>query len=463
MSLASRLAAFFLVVLALVLVGFSLALYLLASGYLHRELDERLEAALTALAAAAELSPEGVEWEPHQRRLHLGQDDGPTQVRWLVLEDNGRVVGRSPNLHDDEALPDAGDGPWRVRETRVASGRTGPPPAPEKPGEVKYPALVLRVAASLGPLQATLRTLALALTGLSVAIWLLAALLGRWLCQSALAPLTQMAESAWEMNADDLTRRLPSPGTNDELQALGDGFNDLLSRLQEAFERQRRFTGDASHQLRTPLAILLGQVEVALLRERPPDEYQRVLRAVAGQGTRLQRIVEMLLFLARADAESAAPELSSVSLVPWLQDHLRNWADHPRAADIRFAPPDEREVHARAHAALLGQAVDILLDNAARYSPPGTPITLALSADKKHVLLSVEDEGCGIAPDDLPQVFEPFYRSPRHRDDKGGVGLGLAIARRVVRAMGGEAEAHSRAGQGSRFVIRLSAVQANAP
>src|SRR5262249_16660156 len=146
-------------------------------------------------------------------------------------------------------------------------------PVPEHPGhrEKKYPALVLRVGASLQPAQATLWTLAYALAGTSVVIWLLAALLGRWLCQRALMPLTQMAESAREMNADALTRRLPLPGTDDELQALGAAFNELLSRLQEAFERQRRFTGDASHQLRTPLAILLGQVEVALRRERPSD------------------------------------------------------------------------------------------------------------------------------------------------------------------------------------------------
>jgi signal transduction histidine kinase len=246
------------------------------------------------------------------------------------------------------------------------------------------------------------------------------------------------------------------PPTHDELEDLGQAFNGLLARLQEAYERQRRFTGEASHQLRTPLAVLLGQIEVALRRDRPAEEYRRVLEIAAVQGARLQRIVEMLLFLARADAEAALPGLERIGLRDWLVQHLAEWSGHARAADVRLAAQPDHDAEVSIHPPLLGQVVDILLDNACKYSEPGTPIVLSVRQESGCVLLDVEDRGCGIDEDELPRVFEPFYRSPRLRArGAGGVGLGLAIARRVAGAMHGEITVESRPGQGSRFTVRL--------
>src|SRR5262249_6824630 len=142
------------------------------------------------------------------------------------------------------------------------------------------------------------------------------------------------------MDAGDLGQRLPGVRSGDELEDLSRAFNSLLERLQESFERQRRFTGDASHQLRTPLAAMLGQVEVALRRERPAAEYQRILTSVKEQGERLRRIVESLLFLARADAEARLPDRERLDLRPWLVAHLRSWSDHPRTGDLVLRADD---------------------------------------------------------------------------------------------------------------------------
>jgi len=264
-----------------------------------------------------------------------------------------------------------------------------------------------------------------------------------------------MAESARSIPAGEPARRLEVAATGDELEDLGRSFNGLLDRSQEALEKQRRFTGEASHQLRTPLAVMLGQVEVALRRARPPEDYRRVLGVVAEQAGRLHRVVEMLLFLARAESEAALPGVSPVAVRPWLEEHLAAWATHPRAADIRTDFPAE-DLQAAAHPPLLGQAVDALIDNAMKYSPPGSPVLVSLRADADAILLSVEDAGYGIDPEDLPRIFEPFFRSPRQRGaNPGGVGLGLAIAHRVVEAMGGELSAWSVPGRGSRFVVSL--------
>ena len=453
MSLASRLSWFFLAALALVLAGFSATLYALAHSHLHRQQSERLQAALNTLVAAAEIESGAVEWEPRQRLLDV------SPVLWEVADGNGQRIDGSgvKNIlravaggQTEEEVVSEGQR-WRVLRRRLQA--EGPERAS---GAKKHAALVITVAAPLGPVQATLRWLALVLTGLSVGLWAAAAVAGRWLCRRGLRPLADMAGAARAITAADLTRRLPAAGTADELDELGSAFNDLLSRLEESFARQQRFTGDASHQLRTPLAAMLGQVEVALRRDRAPDDYRRVLGLVQGQAGQLRQLVEALLFLARANAEAAVPELEPVDLRRWLAAHLASWESHPRAADLRraFSADDSSALWVRVHPALFGQALDNLLDNACKYSAPGSPVAVRIWEEGGMVCLGVEDQGDGIAAEDLPHVFEPFYRSPAARRS-AGVGLGLAVAGRIVASLGGRIEATSAPGKGCLCTIRL--------
>jgi signal transduction histidine kinase len=316
--------------------------------------------------------------------------------------------------------------------------------------------LTLTAAVPVGPVRSALGALAAALAGVSVVLWLAAALLGRRLSRRALAPLTRMADAARGMGEADRARRLPVPATRDELADLANAFNGLLNRLQESYERQRRFTGDAAHQLRTPLAALLGQAEVALRRERPPEEYRRTLEVVRDRAEGMRQLVEMLLYLARADAEARAPDRRPLELTAWLADHLKRWSAHPRAADLRLKADASDPLWAETHAALLGQLLDNLLDNACKYSPAASPITVRLAQEGDGMTLSVEDAGRGIAAEDLPHVFEPFYRSAQARaGEQPGVGLGLAVAARIAAALGGTLTVQSEPGRGSCFALHL--------
>jgi heavy metal sensor kinase len=489
-SLTARVSAFLLVVLAVVLAGFSGGLYLLARSYLYGQVDERLEAALDTLAAVAEIQDDHVEWEPEQRLLALGRDPAEGQVRWTVRNEHGRVETRSANLRPGE-FPETGLPPtaaqtgevldgagqrWRVRQRRIVPGSPGKPSGgdpkrrdeqnashgKERPGAANAPGrhafLVMTAAASLRGVEGTLSRLAFALAGLSAVLLLLTALLARRLCRRALRPVTHMAQAARAMSAADLGARLPAAGTGDELEDLGRAFNELLGRVEEAFERQRRFTGDASHQLRTPLTGMLGQLEVALRRERPAGEYREALAVAHGQAERLRRIVEALLFLARADAEARQPDLERVDLCAWLADHLRGWDAHPRRPDLRGDLPQGGPHWVRVQSALLGQLLDNLLDNACKYSERGAPVTVRVGEAPGAVTLAVEDAGFGIAPEDLPHVFEPFYRSAQARQlGRAGVGLGLAVAQRIATALGGALSVASEPGKGARFLLRLPA------
>jgi heavy metal sensor kinase len=472
-SLTARLSAFFLAALAVVLAGFSVSLYLLAWAHLSRQVDDRLEAALDTLTAAVEREPGWLEWEPHQRDLVPGRAGVLGQVRWEVRDERGLLVDRSPNLGaaglEVDAPPDGiaqleREGvPWRFAGRRVPAPPAGDSPPPPPPGDGpparRYSALVLTAGLSLEPIRETLRRLALTLAGLSAGLWLLGLLASRWVCRRALAPVTRMAEAARAMRAADLDQRLPGPSGADELGELRGAFNGLLDRLQEAFERQRRFTGDASHQLRTPLTALAGQVEVALRRDRPAEDYRRALEQAHAQATHLRRIVEALLFLARADAEAALGSLEVMDLTEWLPAHLAGWSAHPRAADLRLEA-GAGPCPVRAQPLLLGQALDNLLENALKHSEAGPPVTVSLARDGNQVVLGVADAGEGIAPEDLPHVFEPFYRSAEaRRRGRAGVGLGLAVVKRVTAALGGSAAAESGAGTGSRFTLCLPAAE----
>lgn len=488
MSITNRLSLFFLAALGFVLAGFSLTLYVLASVHLHQQGNHRLDAAMQTLVAAIEIHPEDVEWEPLERRVTLGEDLALDQVRWAVHDLRGRLVDCSANL-DRRADREEGSG-WRVRVRRVHAGKfdaelvdgrtefvAGTLPEgftnEQLPGTLVLPrdrtyhgeGLVLTVAASEEPIQATLRLLALTLAGVSCLIWVTAAIWGRWLCRRALAPIFAMAGSARSIRGcPEVGSFLTVPPTRDELEELGRAFNDLLADLRESLERQRRFTGDASHQLRTPLTAMLGKVDVALRKKRTPEEYQQVLEAIRRRGEQLHQILESLLFLARADAAAPLPDTESFALGEWCRSWLEGWRDRPRAEDVTL---HESEPAAWVHAqpSLLGQVLENLLDNACKYSEPGTPIVVSVETRAHLSVLTVEDRGCGIEADEQSLVLQPFYRSRQARWlGKPGLGLGLTVVVRLLAMMGGQLRVSSEPEQGSRFSVVLPASgQADTP
>jgi signal transduction histidine kinase len=272
-----------------------------------------------------------------------------------------------------------------------------------------------------------------------------------------------MADDARAADPTDPVRRIVTPDGGDELTDLGLAFNGLLDRLHESVERHRRFAGDASHQLRTPLTALMGQIEVALRRERTSEEYRDVLASAQAKAARLHGIVEALLFLTRAGSEAGVPKRETFDLAAWLLGHLAQWASHPRYGDMNLAGADNSLI-VESSPVLLGEVVNVLLDNACRYSAAGSPINISLSHSAGTAQLEVADQGQGIQASDLPQVFTPFFRTTSAlRANKQGVGLGLSIARRLAEALGGMLSVTSKVGEGSSFVVTLPAVSAIVP
>lgn len=474
MKLDARLSAYFLAALALVLLGFSGVFYLLVRHHLVDGANQRLETAMQTLVAAIEVHAEDVEWEPLERHVTLGEDPGEEQVRWTLHDDAGRLVDCSRNLEPVPTARVAQD--WHILIRRVRAGNPDPEVLTEEevssaehlPRQAVLPsdrtyhatALTLRVALPWWPIAASLRQLAGTLAGVSAGLWGIGLILSRRVCRRAIQPVVRMAASARTLQAEEAGQFLTVAGTGDELEDLGRAFNDVLTRLREVLERQQRFTGDASHQLRTPLTAILGQVEVALRQERSVTEYQRVLELVRRRAGEMREIVELLLFLARMPAKTELPEMQIVNLADWLEQRLRQWMPHPRFRDIHFTKPaDSKGWEVRTQPALLGQVLENVLDNACKYSEPGTPITLEVERGSRGIVLSISDRGHGIGAEDLPHLCDPFFRSAEARRlGRPGIGLGLTVVGRILKVLGGELRITSEPNQGSRFNVYLPGV-----
>jgi signal transduction histidine kinase len=470
MRLATRLTWFFLAAMAVVLLGFSIAVYASLADHLHRQVDERLASVLNTLAAAAEIGPEGIDWEPEGRNLSLGGPALGERFSWRVSDGWGRRLDGSTSGAVDRGLARLadGDGPARRQgrvtdesgsEWQIATHRHGPSShedggtPPVDPPSNKHEAIVFGAAASLDEARASLRNLALSLAGISSAVWTVALVVGRRYCLVALRPLTEMADAARVIGVDDGVTRLPVWPTGDELEEMGRTVNALLDRLGESMDRQQRFAADAAHQLCTPLTSLQGQVELALRQERPPDEYRRVLGLFLSRTRHLRQIVDGLMFLSTADAEAMRPKLERLEIDAWLRCHLDLWSKERRAA-VSYSAHGEADDEVFVQPPLLGELMNNLLDNAAKYGRPGSPIRVQLARGESEVSVSIADDGPGIDRQDLPRIFDPFFRAEAARiRGTVGNGLGLSIAARIAAVFGACISADSTPGRGATFTV----------
>ena len=292
------------------------------------------------------------------------------------------------------------------------------------------------------------------------ALTTLAAALGAWLLATlALRPVERMRRQAAAISAHDDETQLAIPKTRDEIAELGETMNALLARLQQALAQQRAFVADAGHELRTPLAILRTELELAARPGRSTQDLRHAVVEASAETDRLARLAEELLFLARHDEHGASRPRELQPLRPLLErvvDSARARAT-PRAIDVVLdASP---ELAAPVVADDLRRAVDNLVDNALHHAPSGSTVELAARRDGPQIEISVSDRGPGFPPVFLPHAFERFRRADAARvhDELGGSGLGLAIVRAVAREHDGDAEAHNREGGGARVLLRVPA------
>jgi heavy metal sensor kinase len=284
----------------------------------------------------------------------------------------------------------------------------------------------------------------------------LASLGGWWMSGRALAPVDRITRTAASIGARNLGERLPLSGSGDELDRLSGTLNAMLARLDCAFRRVTQFTADASHELRTPVSILRTTAELALSKPRANAEYVKALEGVLRESERATGLIEDLMTLARADAGATPLEREPLELSGLLHDlaeESRVLADAARVRLSTHLPPD---CPFAGDPQALRRLFLILLDNAVKYTPAGGEVHLTLSRTADAAVVEVRDTGAGIAPEDLPHIFERFYRAAKDRSrSTGGAGLGLSIAQWIAARHNGKIETESELGRGSVFRVTL--------
>ena len=319
---------------------------------------------------------------------------------------------------------------------------------------------VVAMGASTKEVRETLRAFRNYLLLFAPLVLLISSAGGYWLSRRALAPVDALTRTARNVSGQNLSIRLEKLDTGDELQRLSDTLNEMLDRIEKVFLKTTQFTADASHELRTPVSLMRTEAEVALRRERDVDSYREALQHILKEAERMSALIEDLLVLARADSGREVLKQQPLELGEFLRDCNKDWEPlvfrgghvlnlHSRDAGTLWVMADE---------SLLRTVLMILLDNAVKYTPAPGVIDVILAERDGCAVVSVNDTGIGISPEEQSKIFDRFYRVDRARGRAtGGAGLGLAIARWIVECHRGSITVESTANKGSRFSVQMPA------
>jgi heavy metal sensor kinase len=283
---------------------------------------------------------------------------------------------------------------------------------------------------------------------------------GYWLSRRALSPVDRITEAARTIGVTNLSERLAVPATNDELQRLAETWNDMLQRLEIAVSQISQFTADASHELRTPVAIIRLAAENALRKRRSESEYRQALQKIQSESESMTQLIENLLFLARADVNRLSIDLEMVDIRTLVETaclDLSPLAEEKSIALIQNVPGSPLPVLGNYSA--LRRMLIILLDNAIKYTPAGGKVSVGLREHSGKAVLTVEDTGIGIPEEAQSRVFQRFFRVDSSRNkESGGYGLGLAIAQTIVNQHEASIELQSKSSGGCVFSIALRVI-----
>jgi heavy metal sensor kinase len=457
-----RLSLWYTALTALVLALFSFAIYQGLETQLADQLDEDLRSQ-AALAAASVTFGSGNAILEAAYRDQLSEE----ALLWVIAPD-GVVLLSIRGSELEEAPPEmdhlgrALDGKTTL-ETVAGNGEslrviTVPIRARDQFGSTNRVISALQLAYSRDRITDTVELLLTALLVVAPVGIAISALTGYWLAGRALRPVADITHLASQIDGDDLGSRLNLDLPDDELGRLASTFDSMLVRIDEAFQRQRQFTGDAAHELRTPLALMRSQIDLAMTQAESTSEYREALAALDGDVTRMTALVGMLLSLARADAGQLTPNREPVDLADLARDVTEQL--EPIAAETGITLQANLEpVTATVDADMIIQVLVNLIDNAIKHTPIGGTVTVGVARANAAATITVSDTGAGIPAVHLPRIFDRFYRvetgRARSAGGSGGIGLGLAICQAIAHAHQGTLTASSEEGKGSTFRLTI--------
>jgi two-component system heavy metal sensor histidine kinase CusS len=431
--------------------GSAFALLLVATGYLYWALASQLEheddAWLAAKAADVRHLIETRQGDEAAIRREVSTETGRREERIFVRVGTIETPGMAEILPVELFPP-----PGNVRDYQTSAGRVFKLRSDAVPGTEQVVQAAIDRSEDAEVVEEYRRQLVYVL-----ALGLLAcAAGGYWIARRGVRPVEAVAATAQRISPAHLNERIDLAGLPRELRDLANTFNAMLDRLADAFERLSQFSADIAHELRTPVQNLRGEVEVVLSRSRTPDEYRDTLGSCLEEASRLARLIDSLLFLARAEnPKTALPRepLDAGAELATVAAFFEATASEA-GVTLKVDTPEGAVVHA--DRTLFQRAVGNLVTNALAHTPSGGSVTLRAIQDANGMRVDVQDTGSGIAPEDLPYVFDRFFRVEKARTSTSGrVGLGLAIVKGIMEAHGGAVSATSTPGAGTTITLHF--------
>jgi len=459
-----------------VMTGAMIAVAVLSYFGLRQALDRELNASMINVASiqAATVTddPSGAmrfhEWELTTEEAASVRD----LIRYLqIWNADGESLLRTSHITQDlpldrEALSKAGNGKlaWTEGTFQGIPIRALYYPL-ERLGDLHI-RHVLQVAASLEARDRMLQTVGLLLLSIVATVAATTFLGAWWLAGRAVQPVDTIVDQAEAIAAGSPRRSIDAYADTWEYQRLVQVLNRMLLRLEKALETQKRFTADASHELRTPLTVLRGELEVALRRDRTPEEYTRVLRSSLEEAERLSRLAEDLLTLTRSEAGAQRLHLRKDDLAERVRRAVARFAQQAQDKGVELQGPAPGAVWVEVDPDLTDRVIWNLLGNGLKFTPPGGRVEAKVLGEGGNVILEVKDTGPGIPPHQLESVFDRFFRIDEARTpgaETSGTGLGLAIVRAIVDLHGGQVSVENRSCGGTLFRVTLPTTGKSSP
>lgn len=461
-SIRSRLTAWHVAVLGFFLILFSILLYVFLSKRLHESIDNSLKVSANVIQKAALLEYSRTPLPGLD--LFFDQFLGYSNINkfYRIYDGSGHVDSRSKGI-DASKFPLTQDAYSRATQGKMTYETFKLVPW-HRVRVITMPVIrndnlvnLIQVGTSLKGVEHTLKNLRIFLFTAIPCALILSTLGGRFMATRALKPVAEITSTAQDIaHGANLSRRIPIPEVQDEIGNLARTFNEMMNRLEKSFNQVRQFSSDASHELRTPLTVLKGQSELVLSKPRSKAEYQEVLSSNLEEINYMSRVLEDLLILSKGDEGKVSLEKEPVELSSIVEEVSRQGEIFADEKEVKIILAYLEPVTILGDAHRLKQMVWILLHNAVKFTPSGGEIKITLQDLDDTVYFTIRDNGIGIPEQDLPKIFDRFYRVDKARSRMdGGSGLGLSICKHIVDRHHGTVDVESKLGEGTKFKIRF--------
>ena len=477
-SLRFKLTLWYVLILGILLISFSTFLYFTLSNSLYRDVDNKLRS-LAELVSSESSSPlSKFSFGNIDQALETSMNLKPIGKFIQVLDESGNIGRKSENLKNVQlpiglnALKNASKG-LITFETNRSIANTPLRILTFPVVENNHVTKIVQIASSLEEVEDALNTLFIILIITVPLALMVASLGGQFLAHKALKPVDDITQTARMITSQNLNQRIIPPKVKDEISRLIETFNGMISRLDQSFRQIKQFSSDASHELKTPLTILKGEVEVMLRKERTQQEYQQTLKSNLEEINRMSQIVEDLLLLSRADTGQIELNKGDINLAEILSQVVAQMDMLARSKGLDLsASNNHRDIHIFGDALRIREMLINLIENGIKYTEEGGSVHISLQKEfppagryrsdrserekERFVKIIVSDTGIGISREDQEKIFNRFFRVDKARSrEQGGSGLGLSICKWIVEAHQGEIEVESELGKGSSFIVKL--------